>query len=181
MADDVGSRPSMRHTRHYTLEQATAALDWVTERVERMRDARERLNDEEVREALAEAGPTNGGGDPGRAVSQAFLDLRGAATELDAMDIVLRDLDRGLVLDASHPHEALPVASAVWCVLLGLLAVIASVVRVLERPDHATHTCAGAWLALAGAVAVLVGAWLSLRDERTSMYEPAAPDPLCRL
>ena len=87
----------MRHDRHYTLEQATAAMDWVADRLERMRDARERLNDEEVREALAEAGPTNGGGDPGRAVSEAFLDLRGAATELDAMDIVLRDLERGLV------------------------------------------------------------------------------------
>jgi hypothetical protein len=87
----------MRHDRHYTLEQATAAMDWVAERLERMRDARERLNDEEVREALAEAGPTNGGGDPGRAVSEAFLDLRGAASELDAMDIVLRELDRGLV------------------------------------------------------------------------------------
>lgn len=87
----------MRHARHYSLEQATAAMGWVGERLERMRDARERLNDEEVREALAEAGPTNGGGDPGRSVSEAFLDLRGAATELDAMDIVLRDLDRGLV------------------------------------------------------------------------------------
>jgi hypothetical protein len=83
----------MRHARHYSLEQATAAMDWVAERLARMRDARERLNDEEVREALAEAGPTNGGGDPGRAV----LDLRGAAQELDAMHIVLRDLERGLV------------------------------------------------------------------------------------
>ncbi len=83
-----------------------------------------------------------------------------------------------LVLSAlTERGVALPVASAVWCVLLGLLAVIASVVRVLERPDHATQTCAGAWLALAGAVAVLAGAWLSLRDERTSMYEPAAPEP----
>ena len=87
----------MRHERHYTLEQASAARGWVAERLERMREARERLNDEEVREALAEAGPTNGGGEPGRAVSEAFLDLRGAATELDAMDVVLRDLDRGLV------------------------------------------------------------------------------------
>ena len=94
----------MRHDRHYTLEQASAAMDWVAARLDRMRDARERLNDEEVREALAEAGPTNGGGDPGRAVSEAFLDLRGAATELDAVDIVLRDLDRGLV-DFPAVHE----------------------------------------------------------------------------
>ena len=87
----------MRHERHYTLEQATAALPWVGERIARMRDARERLNDEEARAALDEAGPGNGGGQPGRVVSEAFLDLRDALTELQAMEVVLRDLDRGLV------------------------------------------------------------------------------------
>lgn len=87
----------MRHGRHYTHEQATAALGWVRERLERMRDARERLNDDEARAALEEAGPGNGGGEAGRVVSKAFLDLRGALTELQAMEIVLRDLERGLV------------------------------------------------------------------------------------
>jgi hypothetical protein len=72
---------------------------------------------------------------------------------------------------------ALPVAAAVWSVPLGLLAVVSAVVRLLERPDHAVAVCAGAWLALAGALAILAGAWQSLRDERTSMYEPAAPQP----
>ncbi len=72
---------------------------------------------------------------------------------------------------------ALPVATAVWCVPLGLMAVIAAVVRVLERPDHATGLCAGSWLALVGAAAILVGAWLALRDERPSLYGPAAPPP----
>jgi hypothetical protein len=62
-----------------------------------MRDARERLNDEEARAALDEAGPGNGGGSPGRVVSEAFLDLRDALTELQAMEIVVRDLERGLV------------------------------------------------------------------------------------
>jgi hypothetical protein len=71
---------------------------------------------------------------------------------------------------------ALPVSLEVWSVLLGLIAVIAAVVRVLERPDHATSLCAGAWLALAGAVAIFAGAWQSLRDERTSLYEPANPE-----
>lgn len=87
----------MRHERHYTLEQATAAMGWVSERLARMRDARDGLNDEEAREALAAAGPANGGGEPGRVVSEAFLELRAAALELDAMEIVVRDLDRGLV------------------------------------------------------------------------------------
>ncbi len=72
---------------------------------------------------------------------------------------------------------ALPVSTAVWCVLLGFVAVIAALVRALERPDHATEVCFGAWLALAGAVAILVGAWLALRDERPSLYKPAQPEP----
>jgi drug/metabolite transporter (DMT)-like permease len=72
---------------------------------------------------------------------------------------------------------ALPVATAVWCVPLGLFSVIAAVVRVLERPDHATSLCAGSWLALVGCAAILVGAWLTLRDERPSLYRPAQPPP----
>ncbi len=70
---------------------------------------------------------------------------------------------------------ALPVSTAVWCVLLGLLAVIAALVRVFERPDHASEVCIGAWLALAGSVAILAGAWQALRDERPSLYRPAEP------
>lgn len=87
----------MRHERHYTLEQASRALGWVSQRLEQMRDARERLNDEEAREALSEAGSTNGGGEPGRMISEAFLQLRSALVELQAMEVVVRDLDRGLV------------------------------------------------------------------------------------
>jgi hypothetical protein len=83
--------------RHYTVEEANAALPWVVERIERLRSARERLTDEEVREALSEAAPMNGGGDPGRHVSEAFLDMRSALAELQATEIVLRDLDRGLI------------------------------------------------------------------------------------
>ena len=53
---------------------------------------------------------------------------------------------------------------------------IAAIVRVLERPDHAVGLCAGAWLALAGAVLILAGAWWSIRDERGALYAPAEPD-----
>ncbi|MEA2397703.1 MAG: hypothetical protein QOK25_1259 [Thermoleophilaceae bacterium] len=83
--------------RHYTVEQANAALDWVGERIARLRSAREGLNDEEARAALTEAGPTNGGGQPGRIVSDAFVEMRTALVELQSMEVVLRDLDRGLV------------------------------------------------------------------------------------
>jgi 4-amino-4-deoxy-L-arabinose transferase-like glycosyltransferase len=72
---------------------------------------------------------------------------------------------------------ALPVAAAVWSTLLGLAATIAAVVRVLERPEHASTLRAGAWLALAGAILMLAGSWQSLRDERASLHEPAQPPP----
>jgi MFS family permease len=80
-----------------------------------------------------------------------------------------------VTLTQSSP--ALPVESGVWSVVFALIAVIAAIVRVLERPDHATSLCAGAWLALIGAVAMLVGSWWSMSDERTSLYEPARPEP----
>jgi hypothetical protein len=87
----------VRHSRHYTLEEANAALGWVQEAITALRTAREGLSDEEAREALAEAGPQNGGGDPGRVVSEAFLRLRDSLARLQDAEIVLRDLDRGLV------------------------------------------------------------------------------------
>lgn len=87
----------MGHERHYSVEQANAALGWVGERLKRLRTAHAGLNDQEAREALTEASPANGGGEPGRIVSEAFLELRGALTELQAMSVVVRDLDRGLV------------------------------------------------------------------------------------
>ena len=87
----------MPHSRHYTVEQANAALPFVQERIEALRSAREGLNDEEARAALAEAGPENGGGAAGRVVSGAFLAMRNALHELQAIEVVLRDLDRGLV------------------------------------------------------------------------------------
>jgi hypothetical protein len=85
----------------------------------------------------------------------------------------------GLVLSTiTERSTALPVAAGVWSTLFGIVAVIAAIVRVLERPEHATSLCAGAWLALAGAILMLVGSWQSMRDERPSLYEPAEPPPL---
>jgi len=111
----------------------------------------------------------------------------GALGRLDAWDtfgpavvLLIASACAALALVISTLAErstALPVSLGVWSVLLGLIAVIAAVVRVLERPDHATSLCFGAWLALAGAIAILVGSWQALRDERTSLYDPATPEP----
>jgi hypothetical protein len=85
------------HERHYTLAEASELLPRIVDLIERMRAARDRLGDHEAREALSEASPTNGGGGPGRTVSQGFLELRDSMIELRGLDVVLRDLDRGLL------------------------------------------------------------------------------------
>jgi hypothetical protein len=72
---------------------------------------------------------------------------------------------------------ALPISTAVWSVTLCLPGAIAALVRVLERPQHASGLCAGAWLGLAGAVLMLVGSWIAMSDERTSRYRPVEIEP----
>lgn len=88
---------SPQHARHYSLDEANAALPRVGELLRTLRAASERLGDREAREALGEAAPGNGGGEPGRTVSEAFIELREAMAELREGEIVLRDLVRGLV------------------------------------------------------------------------------------
>jgi hypothetical protein len=112
---------------------------------------------------------------------------QGPGGTLDAWDtfgpgmaLVLAATAAGLALVVSTATEratALPVALGVWTVVLGLAGLIAALVRVFERPDHSTEVCVGAWLALAGTVAILAGAWLALRDERPSRYDRVEPQP----
>ncbi len=103
-------------------------------------------------------------------------DLSAWATFGPAVALVMLAAAAGIALALATVTErstALPVAAAVWGTLLGFIGVIAALVRVIERPQHATMICFGSWLALIGTVAVLVGCWLSIRDERTGLYPPA--------
>jgi hypothetical protein len=89
----------MRHERHYTLEQANAVRGWVAERVAWVRKAQNELA-ELGRPALAALRSMEedlGGGYPGREVARPLVELSRAVGELEAVDIVLRDVDRGLV------------------------------------------------------------------------------------
>jgi hypothetical protein len=100
-----------------------------------------------------------------------------------AAALLLAATAAGLCLFATTLGErstALPVVAAVWAVPLGLAGVISAIVRLLERPDHASAVCSGAWLALAGTLAILAGGWQAIRDERRSKYTPAAPAPRAR-
>jgi hypothetical protein len=89
----------VEHERHYTLAQANAARGWVATRVTWIRDARARLVSLGPRasDALTALDPDLGGSYPGRTVARALVELSRAVGELEAMDVVLRDLDRGLV------------------------------------------------------------------------------------
>jgi hypothetical protein len=95
-----------------------------------------------------------------------------------AAALLLAATAAGLCLFATALGErgtALPIAAAVWTIPLGLAGVISAIVRLLERPDHASAVCSGAWLALAGTLAILAGGWQAVRDERRSKYMPATP------
>ena len=89
----------MLHERHYTIAEATAARDWVAARVGWIRDARARLValGPRVGDALQALDPDAGGTYPGRDVARSLVELSRAVGELEAVEIVLRDVDRGLI------------------------------------------------------------------------------------
>jgi hypothetical protein len=85
------------HGRHFTQEEANELLPQLTPLLTRLREAKDELTDTEAHEALSEAAPTNGGGEQGRRVGVAFLEVRRLLETIERSGIVLRDIDRGLV------------------------------------------------------------------------------------
>ena len=91
-----------------------------------------------------------------------------------ALALVIATLTEG---DSS----AIPVAIGVVTVPLGLLAALAVAVRLLAEPglgsgltDAQVEVELPAFAGLAGAVAILVGAWIAIADERTGTAEARA-------
>jgi hypothetical protein len=87
----------VNHERHFTLEEANSLLPRIEPLLVELREQRDRLTDAEAHELLSGAAPTNGGGQPGRSVGEAFLRVRDLLAELAEAGIVLRDIDRGLI------------------------------------------------------------------------------------
>jgi hypothetical protein len=85
------------HERHFTREEANALLPQLTQMLTQLREAKDELTDTEAHEALSEAAPTNGGGDEGKQVGVAFLEVRRLLETIEQSGIVLRDIDRGLI------------------------------------------------------------------------------------
>jgi hypothetical protein len=89
----------MLHQRHYTLAQALAVRGWVAQRLQWVREAHARLValGPGAAEALAGLDADSGGAYPGRDVAHSLVQLSRASGELEAVDIVLRDVERGLI------------------------------------------------------------------------------------
>lgn len=85
------------HHRHYTREEANALLPRVKPLLRQLRDASDELTEPEAHEALAEAAPSNGGGEEGRRVGVAFLEVRRLLSALEEAGILVRDINRGLI------------------------------------------------------------------------------------
>jgi hypothetical protein len=85
------------HERHFSREEANALLPQLTALLSQLQEAKGELTDTEAHEALSEAAPTNGGGEQGRQVGVAFLEVRRILETVERAGIVLRDIDRGLV------------------------------------------------------------------------------------
>jgi hypothetical protein len=83
-----------------------------------------------------------------------------AAAALGALALVVTTL--------AERTPALPLAVGVVTVPVGLLAVIAALVEAIAEGGWP------AWLGLAGALAILLGAWRALADERTDTREAIA-------
>ncbi len=90
-------RADRLHERHFSLEQANEALAHVKPLLQRLRDARDLLTDEQAHEALTDSAPSNGGGEAGTQVGEAFLEVRRLLLTLQEAGIVVRDIDRGLI------------------------------------------------------------------------------------
>ena len=91
------SDPPLRYGRHFTREEANATLEGLRPLLQRLRDAKDLLTDEEAHEALSDAAPGNGGGEPATQVGESFLEVRRLLAALQEAGIVIRDIDRGLI------------------------------------------------------------------------------------
>ena len=87
----------MMHHRHYTVEDANAKIDLVGRIVRRIRDARRRLSAEGFDTAFISLAELSGGAFPGREHAAAALEMALGFDQLEELDVVVRDLERGLI------------------------------------------------------------------------------------
>lgn len=87
----------MRHERHWTVREANAALAYLGPRIDELRGLLVQVNSPGSVEGFARAAAEAGGGWPGRDPADAAVRLDRGLRELQALDVVVRDLEQGLV------------------------------------------------------------------------------------
>ena len=99
---------------------------------------------------------------------------------LALLDIVLALVAAGAValwiITAAQQLPAVPLAVNVLLCLAGLLAVVLVLIRTLDLPGDASSREWGLWLGVAGALGIVVGSLIAMRDERHS--RPGRPTDL---
>ena len=87
----------MMHHRHYTVAEANAKLEHVGRIARRIRDARRKLAAEGFSNEFVSLAELSGGAYPGREHAAAALALALGFDALEELDIVVRDLEQGLI------------------------------------------------------------------------------------
>jgi hypothetical protein len=77
------------------------------------------------------------------------------------------------VVTAAQRVPALPIAVAALTTIAGLVGVLLVLLRIAAMPDHFLEREWGIWLALAGALGVLTGALVAMRQEHWPGAEEA--------
>ena len=87
----------MMHHRHYTVEEADRRLDQVGAIVRRIREARAQLVAEGFDQQFCTLAELTGGAWPGHEHARASLEIALGFDRLEELDVVVRDLERGII------------------------------------------------------------------------------------
>jgi len=115
------------------------------------------------------AGTGNGGSQTGW---QALTDLRWLLVVTIVAAVAL------VILQATRGAPAIPVTMSLIVMLLGIVTVLALIYRVLIDPPP--HQEAGAYLGLLSAIGIMVGGYLSLRQEGVAARDNRRDIPIVR-
>ena len=89
---------------------------------------------------------------------------------LGALDVVLAIVAMSAlaipIVTAIHRVPAVPLAHQSLTTLVGILASVLVLIRVLNMPDWAVEREWGLWVALAATLAIATGGLIAMRDER---------------
>ena len=87
----------VQHRRHWSVDEANRSLGFVGQKIDRLRALVDRMEESDAEEGYAIAGVEAGGGWPGREPAAAAVEVALILQLLDDLDIVVRDLEQGLI------------------------------------------------------------------------------------